>query len=146
MESLLRIFLSRHHRARRLKECICPGHGVRVRWHFHHEVLMASVSMTIAQKFTISVLPEDAGGNPGQIDGPPTWAVDTPGIVTLTPAADGLTCVVAGLAVGSCNVTPSATSGGGANTITGAPVSVTCTPALNPATQLIEAIGSVVPQ
>jgi len=107
---------------------------------------MASVTMASNQKFTVVLQPLDAANNPGQIDGPPTWTVDTPGVVTLQISSDGLTAVVLGEAAGTCNITPSATSGGGANSISGAPINVSVTEALNPATQLAENIGPVTNQ
>lgn len=60
--------------------------------------LMAAVTMTANQKFTITILPVDAKGNKAKIDGVPTWLTDDSNVLTLTPAADGLSCDV--IAVG----------------------------------------------
>lgn len=49
-------------------------------------------------------------GNPpvvAPLPAAPTYSVDKPGIVTLAPSADGLSCVVTGAAPGSCVVTVS---------------------------------------
>lgn len=44
-------------------------------------------------------------GQPAPLPAPPTYSVDKPGIVSLTPSDDGLSCVVTALAPGSCTVT-----------------------------------------
>ncbi len=92
------------------------------------------VTLDTTQKFTIQVAPVDAAGNPGLIDGPPTYPVDTPGILTVLPSSDGLSCECRGNAVGSCTITPTAAANG--VVITGPPIQVTCTPPpLEPASQ-----------
>jgi len=133
--------------AKYLRETIKAAHGVRVKWTYYHRRRMAIVTMNSNQKFTVTLHPEDALGNPGSLDSPPTWATDKPGIVTLQIASDGLSCIVLGEAAGTCWVTPSATSGGGVNHFSGAPTVVTVLAApLAPATQLVEDIGPVVNQ
>lgn len=42
---------------------------------------------------------------PAPLPAAPSYAVDTPGIVSLTPSADGLSCKVTALAPGNCTVT-----------------------------------------
>lgn len=46
------------------------------------------------QKVALSVTPVDAAGNPAKIDGVPLWSIigAQPGILSLTIAADGLSC------------------------------------------------------
>jgi len=36
----------------------------------------------------------DAEGNPVSLDGPPVWSSSDSGIVTVTPSADGMACIV----------------------------------------------------
>jgi len=100
------------------------------------------VQMTTAQRFPLSVQPVDANGKPGTVDSPPTYPSSTPGIVTITVAADGLSCEVAGAAPGSTTIIPMAVAGGA--TIQGDPIDVTVTAApLAPAVKLLETIGQV---
>ena len=48
---------------------------------------------------TLTVAYKNATGGPGRTDGPPKWTAAPDGMVTLTPSADGLTCVVVTLPV-----------------------------------------------
>lgn len=59
------------------------------------------IDMKIAQgkKGTLSVALKNAAGGPGRVDGIPTWTPSVPGVVTLTPSADGLSCDVETLPV-----------------------------------------------
>lgn len=50
-----------------------------------------------AQKVTAIVEPLDQYGSPARIDGVPSWNNSDPSIVSLVPAADGLTAVVTAL-------------------------------------------------
>ncbi len=103
------------------------------------------VTLDTAQKFTIAVAPVQDSGAPGTIDAPPTYPVDTAGVLTLVPAADGLSCECRGATVGSCTITPTALAKG--KTITGPAISVTVTaPPEAAATKLVETVGQVVPQ
>lgn len=55
-----------------------------------------------SQQFTITLTPEDAKGNPSVIDPTKTtFTMDNPALATLTPGADGLSCLVAGAGIGS---------------------------------------------
>ena len=140
----------RRHIAKYLTASIQHKRGVRVWWTwkwgwFFWRKVMANVSMNTTQQFTISVTPVDASGNPGTIDAPPTYPVDTAGICTIVPSADGLSCLVQGEAVGTCNIAPTALSGG--NPIVGPVVSVTVTaPPELPATQLLVSVSPVTQQ
>lgn len=73
------------------------------------------------EKATASIKPVDKKGFPAQVDDVPVWAASAEGIVELTPAADGLSCVIAGMAPGACqvNVTADADLGDGVRNITG---------------------------
>ena len=102
------------------------------------------VTLDTAKQFSVQVTPVDTNGNPGLIDGPPTYAASPTGFVTLVPSADGLTCVVKGTAAGTCTVTPTALAKG--VSITGGAIQVVVTIPLQEATKLNEAIGPVVPQ
>ena len=99
------------------------------------------VSMDTTQKFSITLATIPAGS---QIDGPPSYHVDTPGIVTITASADGLSASVAGVAAGTCTITPSALAN--AKPITGSPVQVTVKVPVVFATALEVTVGPVVPQ
>ena len=55
--------------------------------------LMAT-TMTDTQSFTLSIVAEDAAGEPASFGAPPTWAADASGVVVVTPAADGMSAVV----------------------------------------------------
>lgn len=103
--------------------------------------LLASFSMTDSQQVTMSVSYADKKGNPTSPPPgaqPPTWLVDTPALLAVAPAADGLSCIVA--AVGplgdgtvSVKVTnaagdPLATGSIAVTIVSGAPSVVSVTP------------------
>jgi len=50
--------------------------------------------MTYSQQVTLSVAFTDKKGNPAAVDGVPEWSTDNPTVLALTPAADGLSCLV----------------------------------------------------
>ena len=104
------------------------------------------VTMQTNQKFSVAVTPVLADGvTHGAIDAPPTYPVDVAGVVNVVVAADGLSAVVNGVAVGTCVITPTALAN--AVVITGAPIQVVVTAVPVPfATQLIETVGPVVAQ
>lgn len=54
--------------------------------------------MTATQKVLVSVAFTDVKGNPARVDGVPEWATDNSDVLSIVPAADGLSCEV--LAVG----------------------------------------------
>jgi hypothetical protein len=93
------------------------------------------VAMLTEQQFTVSVKYTDSKGKAAKVDGTPTWATDNSDILTLTPAADGLSClVVSGIVPGSAKVLNSADAdlGAGVALITGTlDVSVSARPATN---------------
>jgi len=53
------------------------------------------VQMTDIQSVTLSIAAEDARGNPAVLGDVPVWAVSDATLATVTPAADGMSCVVA---------------------------------------------------
>ncbi len=58
------------------------------------ETLMA-FTMTDSQQTTMSVKFVDKKGQPAKVDGAPEWSTDNTDVLALTPAADGLSCLVA---------------------------------------------------
>ena len=59
--------------------------------------LMAT-TMTDVQSFTLSVVAEDAAGEPTTFGAPPTYSVAPAGALILTAAPDGMSCLVANAA------------------------------------------------
>jgi hypothetical protein len=57
---------------------------------------LMAFELTATQQVTLTVAPKDRRGNPAQVQDP-TWQVDNPNLVSLVPAPDGLSCVVAAL-------------------------------------------------
>lgn len=69
------------------------------------EVIMA-FDLAATQQVPVSVAFTDKKGNPAPVDGVPTWSTDNSEVLALTPAADGLSCVVAAVGpLGSATVT-----------------------------------------
>lgn len=78
--------------------------------------------LTDIQKCSLLIQPVDAKGNPAPVDGAPTWSVADPTILSVTPAADGLTAVIVAigpLGTTQVNVQADADLGSGVTTITG---------------------------
>lgn len=69
------------------------------------DVDMAS-ALTVTQQVTVTIKAiKDKKGNPAKIDGAPAWATDNTDLLALTPAADGMSCLVKAVGViGSANV------------------------------------------
>ena len=57
-----------------------------------------AITITDLQKFTASIQPISAKGNPAPVDGIPVWDVSDSALLSVQPALDGLSAVV--LAVG----------------------------------------------
>lgn len=51
--------------------------------------------MTATQQCELTITIVDRKGNPAPVDGPPQWFVDNPAVLSLTPAADGMSCSMA---------------------------------------------------
>ena len=92
---------------------------------------MQNVTMAANQHFTATCFPVDQNNNPGTVNFPPAWSAAPSGL-TLTPAADGLSCLVQSATTpGTFTVTVSAQ---GAPETTPFTASFTVTIAENPAT------------
>ena len=102
---------------------------------------MATFQMTDAQQVQMTVAFADSRGNPtGPPAGaqPPQWLVDNTTLLSLTPAADGLSCTVAALGplgtgtvsvkVGDASGNPLASGSIDVTIIGGAPTQVVITP------------------
>lgn len=90
-------------------------------WPIQGELLMA-FTLTDSQQVTITVQITDKKGNPAKVDGPPVWLVDNPNVLALTPAADGMSCLVAAvgpLGTGKVSMTADADLGAGITEIVG---------------------------
>jgi hypothetical protein len=80
------------------------------------------VNMTDVQKFGAAIAVTDARGNPAAIDGVPEWSTSEETVLTVEPAADGLSAVVraAGtIGVGQVVVSLDADLGDGVRPLTG---------------------------
>ena len=80
------------------------------------------IRITDVQKVSCSIAPVDAKGNPGQIDGAATWSTSDASIANVSPALDGLSCViVAAGKLGTAQIVVSADAdlGAGVQNITG---------------------------
>ena len=76
------------------------------------------------QQVPLTIAPTDAAGNPALLDEVPSWVVGgaNPGILTLTPSADGLSCVASAngpLGTAQIQVTAAADASTGGQAITG---------------------------
>ena len=89
--------------------------------------LMATLQLTDSQQATLSVAYADKRGNPVPAPAgaqPPTWMVDNSAILTLTPAADGMSCVIAAVGpLGTAKVSVAATDAAG-NALAGGGIDV----------------------
>ncbi len=50
--------------------------------------------ITDSQEVDLAIKPLTRKGHPAQVDGVPAWSTSDPAIATVTPAADGLSCVI----------------------------------------------------
>lgn len=81
-----------------------------------------SITMTNSQQATASIQPVDKRNQPAPVDGIPVWASSDETIVTVTPAADGMSAVVAAvgpLGTAKISVTADADLGTGVSSIFG---------------------------
>lgn len=69
---------------------------------------MAALVLTDLQKVSLSLLITNAVGNPAPVDGPPTWTLSVPGVVSLVVAPDGMSAVATSIAAGLTRLTVSA--------------------------------------
>jgi hypothetical protein len=77
---------------------------------------LPNTTFNAGQSETITVVPETTNGQPGLIVNSviPAWSSSPTGIVTITPASDGLSAVVAGVAPGTATVNVQGESSSGA--------------------------------
>lgn len=81
-----------------------------------------SATITVVQQVPVTAQPVDAKGNPTQttFPTPPAWSVSDPTILSVSPAADGLSAVVTAVGkIGTATVTVSGTPTGATAPITG---------------------------
>jgi hypothetical protein len=75
-----------------------------------------------SQQFRVEIQPVDKAGNPGTLATVPVWSASDPTILTVAPAADGMSAVVSGtgkLGAAQVHVTAESDPTSGVNTITG---------------------------
>ncbi len=60
--------------------------------------------LTDTQKCTLTITPKNAKGNPAPVDGIPEWSSSNPAVVSITPAANGLSAVVKATATGTSQI------------------------------------------
>jgi hypothetical protein len=53
---------------------------------------MANFILTDSQKVELTIAPVTAAGNPAPVDGVPEWGSSDETVLTVEPAADGMTC------------------------------------------------------
>ncbi len=78
--------------------------------------------ITDSQQFKVEIQPVDKAGNPGTLASVPVWSASDPTILTVVPAADGMSAVVSAtgkLGTAQVNATGEGDSTPGVNTITG---------------------------
>jgi len=78
--------------------------------------------ITDSQQFRVEIQPVDRAGNPGTLTSEPVWSASDPTILTVVPAADGMSAVVSAmgkLGAAQVNVTADGDPTPGVNTITG---------------------------
>ena len=78
--------------------------------------------ITDSQQFKLEIQPVDKAGNPGTLASEPVWSASDPTILTVVPAADGMSAVVSAtgkLGTAEVNVTGEGDPTPGVNTITG---------------------------
>lgn len=81
-----------------------------------------SYTLPVDRKVTAMIQPVDMYGNPALVEGAPVWTVSDPAVLSITPAADGMSCVVeplGPLAVAQLKVEGDADLGAGVKTIVG---------------------------
>lgn len=102
---------------------------------------LATYQMLDSQMVTMGITITDKRGNPAPMPPgtlPPVWMVDSPAVLALSPAADGLTCLVSALgplgdavvsvAVSDASGNPLASGGIDVSIVAGAPRTVIITP------------------
>lgn len=89
--------------------------------------------MSSTQQVGVSVEFKDKKGNPAKVDGVPEWMTDNSDVLIVTPAGDGMSCIVAAagpLGVGNITLTADADLGTGVVPVIGTlEVTITAGPA-----------------
>ena len=97
--------MSHHREVRFFAVLVIPTDcGVYV---YERERHMIPVSMQVGQTFSILLVPIPTNGT---LDAPPTYSADNPALVTITPAADGLSAKVTALASGAVTISANGVS------------------------------------
>jgi uncharacterized protein YjdB len=90
----------------------CIHVATRITITLNKESIMSLV-LTDTQQVVLSINPVDAKGNPGLLDGVPSWSSSDPSKLTVTPAVDGRSAVAAAVGpIGSATVNVVAVGGG----------------------------------
>jgi hypothetical protein len=87
----------------------------------HLTIGVKSITMTDTQQVTLSIQPVDGKGNLAPVDGVPTWLSSNTEVVTVTPAADGMSAIAAAvgpLGTATVSVKADADLGAGVSPIT----------------------------
>lgn len=78
--------------------------------------MATTLQLTDLQKCPLSISATDAKGNAATLPNPPAWTVSDPTILSVTPAADGMSAEVAAVGPeGTAQVVVTADLGGGQN-------------------------------
>jgi len=86
------------------------------------DTITMSLQMTATQQCLISVAFTDKKGNPAKVDGYPVWLTDNTELLALSPANDGMSCLIAAvgpLGSGTVSVRADADLGAGVTNISG---------------------------
>ncbi len=84
---------------------------------------VTGMQMTADQKVAVSIsITNPVTGKPAKVDGVPVWATSDETVITVEPAADGMSATVSGVTAGDARVvvTADADLGAGVSTISGA--------------------------
>jgi hypothetical protein len=88
-------------------------------------MFMSNLILTDSQKVMLTLAPVTAAGNPAPVDGVPTWGSSDETILTVTPAADGMSCeafTTGLLGTAQINVTADVEMDEGITNLTGAQI------------------------
>ncbi len=108
-----------------IKDILTPQPAVKITFTANLDgVIQTGVeNMTLRddQQVGLSIAITDRKGNAAQVDGVPVWAGSDDTVITVTPAADGMSANVVGVAPGSARVvvTADADLGAGTTDLTG---------------------------
>jgi hypothetical protein len=109
-----------------IQDEISPGPAVRIIFTADLEgqitIGVTQMTMTDSQQVGLTIQPVDKKGNPAPVDGVPAWASSNTEVVTVTPAADGMSAVasaVGPLGTATVSVKADADLGSGVTEIAG---------------------------